>query len=148
MHFHISATAQGSKEIDPPPLSYKKWVLRGQEKITTHLNIGLMSPASFDQMRSACIYDGPNADVKSGTAAMYQFAAGGASPFMGFYYATEVSIGSKTLEECFVNTSYSNLPAGRCYIRYFVLRFSVVFLKVIKKICSQSTDMQLFLPVS
>ena len=85
------ATAQGTKEIDPPPLSYKKWVLRGQEKITTHLNVGIMSPTPFDQMQSACIHDGFNADVKSGSAAIYQYAAGGTTPFMGFYYATEVS---------------------------------------------------------
>ena len=65
-----------------------------------------MSPTAFDQMHSVCILDGHNADVKSGSAAMYQFAAGGAAPFVGFYYATEVSV---LLDLCFKYIAFCKL---------------------------------------
>ncbi|CAK8697150.1 unnamed protein product [Clavelina lepadiformis] len=83
------AAAHGMKVDDPPPLSYKKWILRGQERIQAHVGTGVSTSSTFDQLKSNSITKGFGSDSKCGKSSVYPYIAVGSGPFIGFYYAVE-----------------------------------------------------------
>lgn len=85
--------------------------------------LGIMTLCVFDQMKNASILGGFNASVKGSPPAMNLYVSVGGGPYIGFYYAVEVSFSSdlnKTTlitlgffvsqsvfeyrEKCFINT--------------------------------------------
>lgn len=77
--------------IEPPPLSYKKWRLIGnQTAVSSHISPGVLTSNPFDQMRTASILGGFAAEIRGSAPAMSCFVAAGSSPYTGFYYAIEV----------------------------------------------------------
>lgn len=52
---------------------------------------GIMTPCVFDQMKNASILGGFNASVKGSPPAMSLYVSVGGGPYIGFYYAVEVS---------------------------------------------------------
>lgn len=90
--FDIEATASGGVTIEPPPLSYKKWRLTGnQTSNSSHISPGVLTSNPFDQMRTASILGGFQAEIRGSAPAMSCFVTVGSSPYAGFYYAIEVS---------------------------------------------------------
>uniref|UniRef100_H2YCQ8 Rab3-GAP regulatory subunit N-terminal domain-containing protein n=1 Tax=Ciona savignyi TaxID=51511 RepID=H2YCQ8_CIOSA len=77
--------------FDPPPLSYKKWILRGSGSIAGHVSPGSVVLSPFDQMRTASVLGGFNASVSSNSPTMAQYVTVGTSPFVGFSYALDGS---------------------------------------------------------
>lgn len=53
--------------------------------------LGIMTMCVFDQMKNASILGGFNASVKGSPPAMSQYVTVGGGPYVGFYYAVEVS---------------------------------------------------------
>ncbi|KAM6219408.1 rab3 GTPase-activating protein non-catalytic subunit [Rhynchocyon petersi] len=85
------AAASGNENIQPPPLSYKKWGLQDVDTIIDHASVGIMTLSSFDQMKTASNIGGFNAAIKNSPPAMSQYITVGANPFSGFFYALEGS---------------------------------------------------------
>ncbi|XP_078488494.1 rab3 GTPase-activating protein non-catalytic subunit [Ciona intestinalis] len=83
------AAASGMTSIDPPPLSYKKWILRGLGPIKSHVSPGTIVLNPFDQMHTASILGGFNATVSTNLPTMSQYVTVGTSPFVGFLYALD-----------------------------------------------------------
>lgn len=52
---------------------------------------GIMTLCVFDQMKNASILGGFNASVKGSPPAMSLYVSVGGGPYIGFYYAVEVS---------------------------------------------------------
>lgn len=75
-------------------MSYKKWTFTGgQNRISSHVSVGMLHPGSFDQMKSASVIGGYNTDIRHTPRSMSCYTVTGNSPFVGYYYATEVCLG-------------------------------------------------------
>ncbi|XP_067901173.1 rab3 GTPase-activating protein non-catalytic subunit isoform X2 [Heterodontus francisci] len=85
------AAASGADNIQPPPLTYKKWGLQDVDTIVDHASIGIMTLCPFDQLKTASVLGGFNATVKSSPPAMSEYVTVGSGPFAGFFYALEGS---------------------------------------------------------
>uniref|UniRef100_A0A8C7E4X7 RAB3 GTPase activating non-catalytic protein subunit 2 n=1 Tax=Naja naja TaxID=35670 RepID=A0A8C7E4X7_NAJNA len=85
------ATAAGNENVQPPPLTYKKWGLQDAESIVDHVSVGIMTLSPFDQMKTASTIGGFNAAIKNNPPAMSQYITVGSNPFTGFFYALEGS---------------------------------------------------------
>ncbi|XP_053794432.1 rab3 GTPase-activating protein non-catalytic subunit isoform X2 [Vidua chalybeata] len=85
------AAASGNENVQPPPLSYKKWGLQDVDTIVDHASIGIMTLCPFDQMKTASNIGGYNAAIKNSPPAMSQYVTVGANPFTGFFFALEGS---------------------------------------------------------
>ncbi|XP_067844977.1 rab3 GTPase-activating protein non-catalytic subunit isoform X2 [Heptranchias perlo] len=85
------AAASGAENIQPPPLTYKKWGLQDVDMIVDHASIGIMTLCPFDQLKTASVLGGFNATVKSSPPAMSEYVTVGSGPFAGFFYALEGS---------------------------------------------------------
>lgn len=77
--------------------------------------LGIMTLCVFDQMKNASILGGFNASVKGSPPAMSLYVSVGGGPYIGFYYAVEVSFSS--------DNSVSELP----FIFFLTTRFSYCF---------------------
>lgn len=58
--------------------------------------LGIMNLCVFDQMKNASILGGFNASVKGSPPAMSLYVNVGGGPYIGFYYAVEVSFSNLT----------------------------------------------------
>ncbi|XP_048353851.1 rab3 GTPase-activating protein non-catalytic subunit isoform X2 [Sphaerodactylus townsendi] len=85
------ATASGNENVQPPPLTYKKWGLQDVDTIVDHVSIGIMTLSPFDQMKTASNIGGYHAAIKNSPPAMSQYITVGSNPFAGFFYALEGS---------------------------------------------------------
>ncbi|KAG8443778.1 hypothetical protein GDO86_009093 [Hymenochirus boettgeri] len=85
------AAASGNENVQPPPLTYKKWGLQDVDNIVDHASIGVMALSPFDQMKTASILGGFNAAIKSSPPTMSQYITVGSNPFTGFFFALEGS---------------------------------------------------------
>uniref|UniRef100_A0A8C5RDN0 RAB3 GTPase activating non-catalytic protein subunit 2 n=1 Tax=Laticauda laticaudata TaxID=8630 RepID=A0A8C5RDN0_LATLA len=85
------ATAAGNENVQPPPLTYKKWGLQDADTIVDHVSVGIMTLSPFDQMKTASTIGGFNAAIKNNPPAMSQYITVGSNPFTGFFYALEGS---------------------------------------------------------
>ncbi|XP_048353922.1 rab3 GTPase-activating protein non-catalytic subunit isoform X3 [Sphaerodactylus townsendi] len=85
------ARASGNENVQPPPLTYKKWGLQDVDTIVDHVSIGIMTLSPFDQMKTASNIGGYHAAIKNSPPAMSQYITVGSNPFAGFFYALEGS---------------------------------------------------------
>ncbi|XP_043917591.1 rab3 GTPase-activating protein non-catalytic subunit [Protopterus annectens] len=85
------AAASGNENVQPPPLTYKKWGLQDIETVIDHASVGIMTLSPFDQMKTASVLGGFNTTIKSTPPAMSQYITVGTNPFTGFFFALEGS---------------------------------------------------------
>ena len=53
---------------------------------------GIVTPNPFDQMQAASMLSGPNSSIKSTPPASHLYLTGGMGPYVGAFYAVEVSM--------------------------------------------------------
>ena len=93
---NISAQAQGTEVLEPPPLEYRKWgfnegVYVGGNKpdIRDCVCVGVQVTCRFDHLETASICGGWGVQPRPSMPSSTLYITCGTSPFIGFYYAIE-----------------------------------------------------------
>lgn len=115
-------SASGSSDSDalygastmpsPPPLAYRKWSLKSQETVVSHVSTGYGTTCAFDQLQTASAFLG-NRHFRVSPGASSGYLATGAGPFVAFYYAKEGATHSLMTEvSTFVSTKLTSMFSG------------------------------------